>query len=924
VVVDPRVEAVIIRDRVTGMPEDKTTEVIRYSVLPGGKVAITFRNGKLYPHNADRVQILRDPTRRVLAEGERVVVDGEVWESATEVLTFAGAWVHVPYPTKAGEKYSTGPASRFQIVASAAGTSAVADVLGYWQSVVSRTRGDDPLRRPYKDLRFVHPDSALSAFLNGAPIESRPLEYPPIFPFRCNLSQRGAVEKALTRSVSVVEGPPGTGKTETILNLIANIVAIEHRTVGIVSSNNAAVDNVRDKLTQLGFGHLLASLGKFDKRNQFFDVQEARNAAVTRFVAKAPAPPDRDRLARLDRRLRDLQAAERILAERRHELDSYRLESQHFEDHLQREELPELAGLPLLKRSAERILEYLAETQVDYLADVRPGRLGRIRRYLSYGRLRELDPGDTKVVLRLQLAYYTKRIADLEREVAQADERLRRGDFDQISQEHQRLSVDFLHAELVDRYRRPHTVYNERTYRLGKTFPNFIKDYPAVLSTCHSLRASLADGHLLDYVIIDEASQVNLLLAGLVMSCARTVIVVGDQKQLAPVAMREAEGVTPPTPAYDCQRNLLSALAEVHGDALPRTLLREHYRCDPMIIGFCNKSFYDGELIPYQAGGAERPMIVARTPEGNHMRAPDGGGAYNQRELEVIVQDVIPGYCADFADDEIGVTTPFRLQVDKAHDLLDRQETDTVHRFQGRQKQVVILSTVLSENRDGGIRRSFVDDPQLVNVAVSRAIRRFILVTNNDMMPRSRHIRDLVGYIRYQQPGEEVVDGTVISVFDLLYRKYSSRLEALGRRLRPRNGEQRSEQIIRVVLRDILALPPHAHLTVVEQVLLKSLLPEDLGQLSPDQVDYVEHRASVDFVVYNRITNQALLAIEIDGFMYHENDPVQLARDAKKNAILATYRMPLLRLPTNASGEFDRIRQALDEAEEHWARLASV
>jgi adenylate kinase len=62
------------------------------------------------------------------------------------------------------------------------------------------------------------------------------------------------VENALTRSVSVIEGPPGTGKTETILNLIANIVAVQHMTVGIVSFGNAAVDNVRDKLDELGFG----------------------------------------------------------------------------------------------------------------------------------------------------------------------------------------------------------------------------------------------------------------------------------------------------------------------------------------------------------------------------------------------------------------------------------------------------------------------------------------------------------------------------------------------------------------------------------------------------------------------------------------------------------------------------------------------
>ena len=65
----------------------------------------------------------------------------------------------------------------------------------------------------------------------------------------------------------------------------------------------------------------------------------------------------------------------------------------------------------------------------------------------------------------------------------------------------------------------------------------------------------------------------------------------------------------------------------------------------------------------------------------------------------------------------------------------------------------------------------FVDDPQMINVAVSRAIQRFILVTNYDMLPTSRHIRDLVGYIRYHNPGDEVIDSAVVSVFDLLYQR---------------------------------------------------------------------------------------------------------------------------------------------------------
>lgn len=920
--VNPRRMAVLIRDSAARLFEDKTWRISEVRTA-GRLIEIVFNDGKSYRYGRDRVRILRDPKRRVLAEGERAEVNGSVWGGATEVLIFTGAdeaWSRIFYRTRAGEQYSTYHAAQVRVITSATEAPASASVLGYWRTAVSRLPSGDPLRPGYDKLAFVHPESVLSSFLAGSPVESRPLDTAMIFPFRSNLSQRAAVENALTRSVSVIEGPPGTGKTETILNLIANIVAVQGMTVGIVSFGNAAVDNVRDKLDRQGFGHLIGNLGRREKRDQFFAGQSARNAEVEGFLARAPDLPALERLADLDKRLRGLQGAERIRAESRQALDAHRLELRHFEDHLHQDQLPDLASLPLLRRSAGRVLDYLAESELA-LAGIRPGPLRRIRNYFRYGSLRALDPADTGVVLRLQLAYYHKRIAELERDIERVEDQLRRADFEQLSRQHQQLSAQFLHAELAARYRAAgRTDYRAESYRRGSTFSRFIRDYPAVLSTCHSLRDSIADGYLFDYLIIDEASQVNLLLAGLAMSCARRVVVVGDQRQLPPVPVEAADDLTPPAPVYDCQRNLLATLSELYGASLPRTLLREHYRCDPVIIGYCNKKFYEGELIPYTVSAGERAMIVVRTVEGNHMRQHREGGRSNQREVDAITAEVIPEHCHGFAQTDIGVTTPYRLQASKAADVLDRAEADTVHKFQGRQKPVVILTTVLDETWRGRTGLAFVDDPQLINVAVSRAIRRFILVTNSDMLPTSRHIRDLVGYIRYHNPGDEVADSTVISVFDLLYRAYSQRLRPLAARLR-KELKYPSEDIIWTVLHDIVAEPRYAHLTVSPQVLLKSLV-RDIGRLTLDQRGYVEHRASVDFVVYNQVTNQALLAIEVDGFAFHENHPDQLTRDARKNAILAGQQMPLLRLSTTGSGEYQRIRQALDDAEAHWARLS--
>jgi AAA domain/Protein of unknown function (DUF2726) len=919
--IDLRREAVLVFDKAKGEFVDRTQEIAERRGPGGdGKISIRYQKSRqVYTYGPERIRVV--PVRAVaIPPGAKVSVDGEIWPSVIDVWAFdgpEGPLRRIIYRRPGQEGFKTLPVAQIQIITGAEQNPRADGVLKYWRVIASRLPAENPTRRGYATMDFVHPESALGQYLVGAPIRRWERQASPIFPFRCNLSQRQAVDNALSNSISVIEGPPGTGKTETILNLIASIVAAGAGTVGVVSLSNSAVDNVREKLVDLGFGYVIAGLGRQEKRQEFFAAQATRSVEVERFLKEEHPMPPAGRLADVDKRLRAAQAGERTRAEFRLELDAHLLELRHFEDHLVRQDIPDLEGLPLLRRSSERIVDFLAETHFDVTRS-RPGLLRRIRRYLRYGSLRGLDPGDTEVVLRLQRAYYDRRITELRAEIMQVESKLQRVHFDRLVAGHQELSGQTLRAALDARYRGlSRTSYRENSYQTGKTFQQFTEDYPVVLSTCHSLRRSIAGGTLLDYLIIDEASQVDLLTAGLALSCCRNLVVVGDRKQLAQIDSGAAEGLTAPGPAYDYQQSILSSLGDLYGDQLPVTLLREHYRCDPAIIGYCNKAFYDGDLIPYTIPGPGRAMIVAPTVAGNHMRQHRGGGRSNQREVDVIVGEVIPKYCADFPPTDIGVTTPYNLQVDKvAAALLDGSEAATVHKFQGRQKPVVIMTTVLDETWRGQTGHKFVDDPKMINVAVSRAARKFILVTNNQLMASSRHLRDLIGYIRYHDPDQGVVDSAVISVFDLLYREYDRRLRPLAARRR-QELKYPSEDIIWTVLLDLLAEAKYAHLTVVGQVLLRNLLP-DLSGLTPRQAKYVQNRASVDFVVYNRVTNQPWLVIEVDGFKYHEDDPEQLARDELKNQILLGCRMSLLRLPTTGSDEERRIREALDRSEIHW------
>ena len=67
----------------------------------------------------------------------------------------------------------------------------------------------------------------------------------------------------------------------------------------------------------------------------------------------------------------------------------------------------------------------------------------------------------------------------------------------------------------------------------------------------------------------------------------------------------------------------------------------------------------------------------------------------------------------------------------------------------------------------------------------------------------------------------------------------------------------------------------------------------------------------VDFLLFNQMDKQPMLAIEVDGTGFHEAGSKQAERDIKKNSILEKCGVPLLRLRTDGSGEKEKIKNEL-------------
>ncbi|MCB5005085.1 AAA domain-containing protein [Streptococcus mutans] len=294
--------------------------------------------------------------------------------------------------------------------------------------------------------------------------------------------------------------------------------------------------------------------------------------------------------------------------------------------------------------------------------------------------------------------------------------------------------------------------------------------------------------------------------------------------------------------------------------------------------------------------GEDDVLTAIKTVKGNHAR-----GHYNQRQIDIIKQLE----SENFVDTEqIGIIAPYKKQVDEINRQLDDIESKTVHKFQGREKDSIILSTVDNEITN------FVDDPYLLNVAVSRAKKQFTLVVSGNEQSRERNISDLLSYIQYNN--FEIEENKIYSVFDYLYKQYEEvRREYLNKHRKVSKYE--SENLMYSLIREILATEDYSDLEVTPHYQLREII-KDFTLLTKEESKYAGHgNTHVDFLIYNKISKTSVLAIEVDGYSYHQKESEQGKRDLLKNNILKKYRIPLLRFPTNGSGEKEKLIAKLEE-----------
>ena len=227
-----------------------------------------------------------------------------------------------------------------------------------------------------------------------------------------------------------------------------------------------------------------------------------------------------------------------------------------------------------------------------------------------------------------------------------------------------------------------------------------------------------------DVAVVDEAGQLTEPGTFLPAALAERFVLVGDHRQLPPVVRAE----------NDLRRSLFERLIEQSPEAA--VMLDRQYRMSQRIQYFPSEEFYDGQLRPANAAvagrrlsdldGVDADTLPTGLSGGVSFVDPDGRARGNTNPIEADrVAGVVEAFLgAGVAREDIGVIAPFRAQVAEISRRLSGVAVDTVDRFQGSSKEVIVISFTAT----GELSSPIFEDHRRVNVALTRAKRALVLV----------------------------------------------------------------------------------------------------------------------------------------------------------------------------------------------------
>ncbi|HEX4149087.1 MAG TPA: AAA domain-containing protein, partial [Pirellulales bacterium] len=258
-----------------------------------------------------------------------------------------------------------------------------------------------------------------------------------------------------------------------------------------------------------------------------------------------------------------------------------------------------------------------------------------------------------------------------------------------------------------------------------------------VCATTTGLDRDLLGQRLFDLVVIDEACQSTEPGSWIPLAWAKRAVLAGDHQQLPPTVLSSEAAQA----GFDV--SLFERLVKLHGERVTR-MLSTQYRMHETIMGFSSAEFYDGLLVADESArrrlladlpgiadeaALEMPLEFIDTAGAGYDEEtePDGESRLNPQEARIVERRIERLLAMRIEPSDVAVITPYAAQARLLRERIDVDglEIDTVDGFQGREKEVIVISLVRS-NPTGEV--GFLANVRRMNVALTRARRKLLVV----------------------------------------------------------------------------------------------------------------------------------------------------------------------------------------------------
>lgn len=577
----------------------------------------------------------------------------------------------------------------------------------------------------------VFEQTALADFIHGAKIAEEFL--PAINVGQTNRDQITATQNALSSSVSVITGPPGTGKSQTIASITTSTL-LNGGSVLFASKNHQALDAVIERLSNLA-SNVEYTVRTYDRSGDI----DVSFKDIMKIIAQQTPQRPQDFDPKLKSKLSTIATARSNALLRAGKLEGIECD---------------IADL-LYRIKFRESGKYQAAQKINDCQSKQPFLKRLLVFLLFFNRKKALDLAERAAAVDAPLSVLNEQLEALREQKKKQKPNI---DILMLTEEISELAEHLLpsilksQAELSDEALREFFEENDANALLGSReqvtasmAAKIIKSRPLWLSSVQaaSKRIPLLPG-LFDVLVIDEATQCDLASAIPLMFRAKKIVIVGDNKQLKFIPnigkaqdlnFMRLNGLDPKKTARFSQSSLSLFDAALRVPKAQKTLLRSQYRSAPEIVDYISSQFYGGALnvaVEYNALKCppnQKPGIAWTDVKPNFEIRNDH---VNNAEIRAIIAHLKTLLVDQNYDGTVGFVTPFRAQVLEFENQIMKSipgellakaklKAGTVDSFQGDERDLILFSPTLTSNSTSSAVNFVRKDFRRLNVAISRA-----------------------------------------------------------------------------------------------------------------------------------------------------------------------------------------------------------